>query len=153
VGSDAREVESERARGIANAGLVLAVLLWGLAWYRAWPERPAEISSCPHPVEIAQQDGRTRVVSCADRPDPLRPLHGPAVLLFGRPIDLNRADARTLESLPGIGPGRARAILEARAERPFTHLEDLERVSGIGPRIVAGLQGWAATSAVAENAN
>lgn len=46
------------------------------------------------------------------------------------PVDLNRAPAATLETLPGIGPGTARAIIEAR---PFAAVEDLEKVKGIGP--------------------
>jgi Holliday junction resolvasome RuvABC DNA-binding subunit len=55
----------------------------------------------------------------------------------GLPIDPNRADAATLETLPGVGPARALAILEARRSRPFQRVEDLERVPGIGPRILA----------------
>jgi competence protein ComEA len=48
-------------------------------------------------------------------------------------IDLNRADAATLETLPGIGPARAEAIVEYREEHgPFTEPGDLRGVSGIG---------------------
>jgi len=49
------------------------------------------------------------------------------------PIELNSASAAQLERLPGIGPTRARAILELRARmKRFTRLEDLLRVRGIG---------------------
>jgi competence protein ComEA len=49
------------------------------------------------------------------------------------PIELNSASAEQLERLPGIGPTRARAILELRARlKRFTRLEDLLRVRGIG---------------------
>src|SRR6266853_2765345 len=50
-------------------------------------------------------------------------------------IDLDRATARELERLPGIGPGLAARILADRAERgPFGTPEALLRVRGIGPR-------------------
>ncbi len=53
------------------------------------------------------------------------------------PIDVNRASAELLEELPGIGPSKARAILEERtAHGPFKDAEDLTRVRGIGPGTV-----------------
>ena len=55
-------------------------------------------------------------------------------------VDLNRAPAATLETLPGIGPALARRIVAARAERPFSSVEDLERVPGIGPATMARLR-------------
>jgi competence protein ComEA len=49
------------------------------------------------------------------------------------PIDLNTADAAALESLPGIGPARAAAIIEHRTRHgPFDVPGDLRDVSGIG---------------------
>jgi competence protein ComEA len=49
------------------------------------------------------------------------------------PIDLNTADLAALDSLPGIGPATARAILEERARRGgFRSTRDLLRVPGIG---------------------
>jgi competence protein ComEA len=48
-------------------------------------------------------------------------------------VDLNTASGDELETLPGIGPSRARAILELRARlKRFTRIEDLLRVKGIG---------------------
>ena len=49
-------------------------------------------------------------------------------------LDINTADAAALQSLPGIGPALAAAIVEHR-ERvgPFARVEDLDKVSGIGP--------------------
>ena len=57
------------------------------------------------------------------------------------PIDLNRASTAELETLPGIGPSLADRIVAARRERPFNSLEDLQRVSGIGPSKAEALQG------------
>lgn len=49
------------------------------------------------------------------------------------PIDLNTADLAALDSLPGVGPATARAILEERARRGgFRSIRDLLRVPGIG---------------------
>ncbi len=49
------------------------------------------------------------------------------------PIDLNAADLAALDSLPGIGPATARAILEERTRRGgFRSTRDLLRVPGIG---------------------
>jgi hypothetical protein len=77
-------------------------------------------------------------------PDPARaPLRGTAPLLFGQPLDLNRASPRALEALPGIGPARAARIARERRRAPFCSLADLERVHGVGPGIVRGLVGWA----------
>ncbi len=57
------------------------------------------------------------------------------------PIDLNRATAEELETLPGIGAAKAAAIVEARdAQGGFASLEDLESVRGVGPALMAKLR-------------
>lgn len=48
-------------------------------------------------------------------------------------IDLNSADERTLQTLPGIGPVKAKAIVQWREENgPFRYPEELAEVNGIG---------------------
>jgi competence protein ComEA len=48
-------------------------------------------------------------------------------------IDLNRAEAWLLDALPGIGPGRAQAIVDYRNQNgPFHRIEDLLNIQGIG---------------------
>jgi competence protein ComEA len=48
-------------------------------------------------------------------------------------VDLNHADAWLLEALPGIGPGKAQAIVEYRATHgPFSCVEEISLVPGIG---------------------
>lgn len=50
------------------------------------------------------------------------------------PVDINTADAASLESLPGIGPSLAEAIVEHRQRNgPFASVDELVEVSGIGP--------------------
>lgn len=50
------------------------------------------------------------------------------------PIDVNRASTAELETLPGVGPATAAAIVVERERNgPFLNVDDLERVSGVGP--------------------
>jgi competence protein ComEA len=55
---------------------------------------------------------------------------------IAEPIDLNEASLDQLQQLHGIGPAKARAIIEARKRRPFQSIEDLDRVWGIGPKTI-----------------
>lgn len=56
-------------------------------------------------------------------------------------IDLNTASGPQLETLPGIGPARAKAILAHRQQHgPFAAAEELTAVSGIGSGIYQNLQ-------------
>lgn len=48
-------------------------------------------------------------------------------------IDINLASALELESLPGIGPKLAAAIVAYREIHPFKHVDDLAEIDGIGP--------------------
>jgi competence protein ComEA len=49
-------------------------------------------------------------------------------------IDINRAEPWLLEALPGIGEVTAQAIVDYRSENGlFKRIEDLLKVSGIGP--------------------
>src|SRR3989338_3289221 len=49
-------------------------------------------------------------------------------------ININTADTALLDTLPGIGPSKATAIVEYRvAHGPFARIEDIQNVSGIGP--------------------
>lgn len=49
------------------------------------------------------------------------------------PLNVNNASAAELETLPGIGPTIAQAIVAARADHRFETVDDLLRVRGIGP--------------------
>jgi competence protein ComEA len=50
-------------------------------------------------------------------------------------IDLNKADVNELQTLPGIGPAKAAAIVEYRGKSgKFKAIEDLKNISGIGDK-------------------
>ena len=56
-------------------------------------------------------------------------------------VSLNAADAAALETIPGVGPVTAAAILAYRDEAgPFTSVEQLMEVSGIGPATLESIR-------------
>lgn len=57
-----------------------------------------------------------------------------------RRMDLNRAGLEELETLPRIGPAIAARIVKERGERPFSSVDDLARVRGIGTATVERLR-------------
>ena len=62
------------------------------------------------------------------------------------PIDVNVASPAELESLPGVGPATAAAIVTERERNgPFLDVDDLDRVPGIGPAKLDALRGLVAT--------
>ena len=60
----------------------------------------------------------------------------------GGPLNLNTATVADLDALPGIGPVLAQRIVDHRtAHGPFTSVDQLDEVSGIGPAIFTDLVG------------
>lgn len=56
-------------------------------------------------------------------------------------INVNSADAEELESLPGIGPARAKAIVAYREEHgPFQSISELTNVPNIGEGILSQIK-------------
>lgn len=56
-------------------------------------------------------------------------------------VNLNAAPVEQLRTLPNIGPVLAQRIVEERQKRPFASVDDLRRVSGIGPKRLEALRG------------
>ncbi len=59
----------------------------------------------------------------------------------GMKVNLNTADAQALEALPGIGPAKAKAVIEYRQKNgAFKTVDDLRKVSGIGEKTLEELR-------------
>jgi competence protein ComEA len=91
-------------------------------------------------------DGQRVYVPLAGEVDPAAvPSGDPAGAADGAaptgPVDLNTATVEQLESLPGVGPATAAAIVDDRARNgPYASVDDLDRVAGIGPAKLAALR-------------
>lgn len=82
-------------------------------------------------ARVVDDGERIHVPRVGEDPPPLPDAPSRGVLPDGR-IDLNAASAEELETLPGVGPARAQAIIAEREARPFRVPGDLRRVPGIG---------------------
>ena len=48
-------------------------------------------------------------------------------------VNINSASQKQLEELPGVGPAKAKAIIDYRKKHgPFKSVEDVKKVDGIG---------------------
>ena len=136
-GSGGRVVSSPEMRVVSILLLLLGLFVFGRF------DRDLEAPLCEALVPIDSDALGTLRARCvrADAEDPTG-LAGIARLLDGGRVDLNQASASLLQSLPGIGPVRAAAIVRARRDAAFSSLEDLERVSGIGPKTRLRIEPW-----------
>lgn len=56
-------------------------------------------------------------------------------------LNINEADASALVTLPGIGPSKAKAIIEYREKKgAFRHVDDLMKVKGIGKKMLGKIR-------------
>ena len=56
-------------------------------------------------------------------------------------ININTADQQTLETLPGIGAAKAKAIIEYRyGHGNFNSLDELTNVKGIGNKLLSQIK-------------
>ncbi len=82
---------------------------------------------------IPAGEGRARVVVESLAPKKLK--------VLSIPIDVNTATAEELDTLPGVGPKTAQAILEHRGTYgKFSSPEGLLHVRGIGPQKLAAIR-------------
>jgi competence protein ComEA len=57
------------------------------------------------------------------------------------PVDLNSANQAQLETVKGIGPVKAKAVIEYRTKNgPFQSVDDLQKVTGFGKASVGKLR-------------
>lgn len=89
-------------------------------------------------------DGQRVYVPRVGEDDPLAGQLSPATgtTAPSGPVNLNSATASELETLPGIGPTTAAAIVAHRDQHgPFASVDELGEVAGIGPAKLAALRG------------
>jgi competence protein ComEA len=135
--------------------LVAVILLGcGAKMYRQWryagavaPAASEALKLQLAAVDSAQQAGRqrsgrsrragrsaaTRTTRDSAAAKPVKSgVDGPTLTV----VDLDAADASSLERLPRIGPALAARIVADRTEKgPFGSLQELQRVRGIGPKL------------------
>ena len=57
-------------------------------------------------------------------------------------VNINTADVKGLETLPGVGASKAQAIVDYRAAHGnFKSIDDLKNVKGIGDKIIEQIKG------------
>lgn len=104
----------------ARINLAAAVNDGERIWFPARGEAdpPEVVQATPGP-SVASPSGSPETSAAPDAPE--------------APIDLNSADAASLDELPGVGPATAEAIIAHReASGPFSSVDELLDVRGIG---------------------
>jgi len=64
-----------------------------------------------------------------------------AAPVWAAEVDLNSATQEELVALPGIGPAKAKAIIDYRTAHPFKSVDEVKNVRGIGDHLYESLKG------------
>ena len=119
-----------------RGALVLIVLLLLGAAHDLWRAAGTRSHAPPDPSPADDRAGTM------DPPDPpsARTVNPRPPAATPR-LDINRADARELDALPGVGPVLAERIVQQRGRfGPFRDLDELLVVRGVGPRLLERLR-------------
>jgi competence protein ComEA len=158
------QLSSDEARALA----FIACLI-GLALLGRWVDRPRPLLPNEETVDIAELAARSTAIQAEEAAEKIArrrareaaaaPSSSPGSTLHASAragaiarapargtaaevaiIDLNRADAAELETLPGIGPALAARIVAYRdSAGRFAKPEQLDSVRGVGPALLARL--------------
>lgn len=126
-----------RGGGMARR-LALAILCLLTLVPASWRELEARRTPAPACAPEGRGVAPRHWIGCAADPGPARDLTGRERLLSGLPVLLNQASPEDLAPVPGFTARLAVAAVADRLERgPFSSVEDLTRVRGIGPSRLA----------------
>ena len=129
-----REVYTRREAVVAALlGLAVAAIVWGPVLLRPLGYTPAgDLQTLP--LRRALHSAQARLSLQPAKVTKIKP---------SKPVDINRADAPTLQTLPGIGPTLAKRIISHRqAHGPFGERDQLMEVEGIGAKRFGKLKPW-----------
>lgn len=88
-----------------------------------------------NPAEAASQPTQTLPKTQSTQPSQTSKISEPVQSSKTGKININTASAAELDNLPGVGPALAERIIQYRTDHgPFANPEDLQNVSGIGPK-------------------
>ncbi|MFH1138910.1 MAG: helix-hairpin-helix domain-containing protein [Pseudomonadota bacterium] len=138
-------------------GRVLLFAAWLLiagGWWGRWWAEPGPAGACFNPaaawVEVVAPDGALVLTELEEQTSAGPATKVPAQLsqagwvALGRKMDLNLASAEELQFLPGVGPAMSARIVSDRSRRgPFSSLQDLKRVRGVGESLCSKIKPWA----------
>lgn len=89
---------------------------------------------------LADEPAGERMTPVVLKGSPGRKGSGKKVASLTGLIDVNRASLADLQRLPGVGAKTAQRIVAERLRAPFQSVEELRRVSGIGPKKLEALR-------------
>jgi competence protein ComEA len=75
-----------------------------------------------------------------------------APLAAAERVNLNTATQEELVALPGVGPAKAKAIIDYRTAHPFKTVDEVKNVRGIGDHLYESLKGKITVGAMASSA-
>ena len=74
-----------------------------------------------------------------------------APLAAAERVNLNTATQEELVALPGVGPAKAKAIIDYRTAHPFKTVDEVKNVRGIGDHLYESLKGKITVGAMASS--
>ena len=75
-----------------------------------------------------------------------------APLAAAERVNLNTATQEELVALPGVGPAKAKAIIDYRTAHPFKTVDEVKNVRGIGDHLYESLKEKITVGAMASSA-